>query len=390
MNSIQTSQPVPKSKINQGLLKETKPHLKTITYVIYSSIQEIGQEQWDSVWPYSPESYNFYLSQEKSNLEGFEFAYLAIYYGEKPVLIAPLFTADFNLGIALEGVGERLILGIQKIWPRFLVMRTLFCGSPVSLKGVMGIDTTHVADPELLEVFNRAIQEFAFKSRVRMIVLKDFMDTDVRLLKPLRSMGYFVADSLPAMVLPIDFSSMEEYYSKLSYQTRKDLRRKVRQTDALGGVDIKVVNNIDDCADEIIQLYENVYNKSAFHFEHLTKDFFTNFCRYMPEETKIFLYRVNNKLIGFNFCLVQEDALVDKYLGFDYTASRQYNLYFLSFLNNVQWCLENGKKNYFLSQGGFTIKSKLGAGAIPLRGLVKFVNPWITSFIRLINRFLKP
>ena len=357
---------------------------------IYFSVQDIPQEQWISIWPYPAESYNFYLSQEKANLIEFQFSYLVVYCEDKAILIAPLFTADFNLGIPLQGVGEHLILSIQKVWPRFLMMPTLFCGSPVSTNGVIGIDQGYVDNSELLAVFDRALNDFAKKCRVRMIVLKDFMDTDLRLLEPLRSMGYFVADSYPMAILAIDFSSMDEYFSKLSYQARKDLRRKIKKTKSLGGIDITVVNNIDDCADELCQLYQNVYDKSAFHFEHLTKEFFHNFCRYMPEETRFFLYRADNKLIGFNFCLIQEEALVDKYLGFDYTASRQYNLYFISFLNNVQWCLENGKKNYLLSQGGYETKSRLGAGVIPLRGLVKYVNPLITQLIRLIGRFRKP
>ena len=359
-------------------------------YNIYSSIQAIPQEQWNFVWPYPPESYNFYLSQEKADLEGFQFSYLVIYYKEKVILIAPLFSATFNLGFALEGAGQQLILSIQKSWPRFLMIQTLFCGSPVTIKGVIGIDPGHFNNSELLAVFDRAIYDTAKKCRVKMILLKDFMDTDLRLLKPLLSVGYFLADSYPTAILEINFSSMEDYFSKLSYQTRKDLRRKIKRTKALGGLDIKVVNNIDDCIDEIHQLYLNIYNKNALHFEHLTKDFFNNFCRYMPEETRFFLYRVNNKLIGFNFCLVQQDALVDKYLGFDYSVSQQYELYYISFLNNVQWCLDNGKKSYLLSQGGYSTKRRLGARLIPLRALVRYVNPLITQIIRLFSRFLIP
>ena len=110
----------------------------------------------------------------------------------------------------------------------------------------------------------------------------------------------------------------------------------------------------------------------------------------MPEETRFFLYRVNNNLIGFNFCLIQKDALVDKYLGFDYTISQQYELYYISFLNNVQWCLDEGKKSYLLSQGGNSTKCRMGAKLVPLRALVRFVNPVITFFIRLLSRFFMP
>ncbi len=55
------------------------------------------------------------------------------------MFIAPLFSADFNLDIAVEGLLVRIIKLMRKVFPRFLVLKTLFCGLPFGEYGVLGI-----------------------------------------------------------------------------------------------------------------------------------------------------------------------------------------------------------------------------------------------------------
>jgi hypothetical protein len=52
----------------------------------------------------------------------------------------------------------------------------------------------------------------------------------------------------------------------------------------------------------------------------------------------------------------------------------------VSFLNNVRWCIENGKRTYMLSQGGYEVKQQLGARLIPLHTMTRIRNPVINWF----------
>ena len=97
---------------------------------IVPSVQNINRQAWDDMWPFKSESWNFYRTQESAGIEGFDFSYLTIYDNDKLILVAPFFITDFSLHLAFKenGIGSRIVLSIQKIFPRFMVMRTLFCG----------------------------------------------------------------------------------------------------------------------------------------------------------------------------------------------------------------------------------------------------------------------
>ena len=43
---------------------------------------------------------------------------------------APLFTAPFNMGLAMNDAWRARLQSLQRHWSRFLVVKTLFCGSP--------------------------------------------------------------------------------------------------------------------------------------------------------------------------------------------------------------------------------------------------------------------
>lgn len=354
----------------------------------HATIDDIPRAQWDSVWPALAEGYDFYLCQQQAGLAGFEFLYLTVHAGDQLLLVAPLFVAHFDMGLAMDDAGRRWLQKAQRFWPRFLVLKSLFCGSPVSEKGLVGVHPQHRGDARLLAAFSHALTGLARERGAWMVVFKDFMDADLQGLAPLRGMGWFQGDSLPTARLQMAFSTVDEYLGQLGYGTRKDLRRKLRKTEKQGGLEIEAVADIGPCIDEAYRLYQQVYDANELHFEKLTRPFFLNFTRHMPGQTVFFLYwqkpsaDAPRRLVGFNFCLQHEDRLVDKYIGMDYAVSRDLNLYFVSFLYNVQWCLDHHKTHYMLSQGGYPVKLQLGAQLIALRTLTRMRNPllnWIAN-----------
>lgn len=355
---------------------------------IHLTILDIPRAQWDSIWPALTEGYDFYQAQQEAGLEGFEFVYLTVHAADTLVLVAPLFLAHFDMGLAMDDGGRKWLSKVQRFWPRCLVLKSLFCGSPVSEKGLVGLHADYLGDARLMRVFNDALCALARQCGAWMVVFKDFMDPDLQALAPLRSLAWFPVDSLPTASLAINFATMDEYLGQLGYGTRKDLRRKLRKTEKAGGLEIEAVTDISHCIDQAYRLYRQVRDANALHFETLTRPLFLNFSRCMPAQTVFFLYWLpaadgtERRLVGFNFCLQHEDRLVDKYIGMDYAVSRDLNLYFVSYLYNVQWCLDHGKTLYMLSQGGYPVKIQLGAQLIPLRTLTRMRHPllnWIAN-----------
>ena len=364
--------------------------MKNYSLSIFSSIAEIPRQQWDSVWTYPPEGYNFYLSQEKSNIEGFEFLYIVIRDHDLTVLIAPVFTADFNFHLALDGFAQNAVRRVQQLWPEFLVVRTLFCGALTAEKAVIAIHPDYLGRSDLFAAFDSALLTHAKAHRIKMITFKDILETDAQQLAPLLSLGYSKSAGLPMTTLPIDFESEEEYFAKLSPKARKNIRRKVKEAAALGGVTVQEVKEIDDLIDEIHALYLNVHHRSDLKFGVLTKDFFLNQVKYLPDEAIYFLYWIKQgeikRLIGFNLCINRSDDLMDKFIGMDYDYALDFNLYFVSLLENIKWCIKNQKKFYVLNQGGYDVKARFGVTLQPMVHMSKMVNSFVNKAATLFTR----
>lgn len=361
--------------------------MSNYSHTLFSSIVDIPRQQWDSVWTYPAEGYNFYLSQEKSNISGFVFSYLVIQDGDTVVLIAPVFIADFNFDLALDGLAQSAVRQVQRLWPRFLVVKTLFCGALTSDKAVIAIHPEHRGRADLFAALDCALLAKARAHGLDMITLKDILTTDAQQLAPLLSLGYSKSEGLPMTTLPITFEGVEDYLAKLSSKTRKNLHRKMKEAQKLGGVTTEEVTEIESFIDEIYALYLNTQQRSNLKFGVLTKDYFLNQVKYLPDQAIYFLYWIKQgdarRLIGFNLCLNREDELIDKFIGMDYDYAKKFNLYFVSMLENIKWCIRNQKKFYVLNQGGYDVKARLGATMLPMVHLSKVVN----SFINRLSLF---
>ena len=71
---------------------------------------------------------------------------------------------------------------------------------------------------------------------------------------------------MPTASLDIDFTSIDEYLSRLSSSTRQDMRRKLRSLDHLRD---EYRTNINDLVAEIMVLYHDTRNRSEWQLEEL-------------------------------------------------------------------------------------------------------------------------
>ncbi len=358
-------------------------------YKILSSITQLDKKEWDCLFGDLAEGYGFYKTLEDSHLKDFTFYYLTLRNDKEAVLLLPLFITDFNLDIGVKGWFCKIIGSIRKIFPRFMILRTLFCGSPFGEYGVVPIKSGIEIDNLLFEL-NNALMAFCKKNNIALVVFKDFLTKDTPILDKLRKKGFFKVTSFPSVVTDINFTSFDEYLKTLSHATRKNIRRKLKITYASADIAIKITDNVNDIVDDVFRLYEYTYHKGATKFERLTRDFFINVARNMHPEARFFLYYCNEKLGAFNLCFCHRDTLIDKFIGFDYDIARKYNLYFLTWCYNVEWCLKNNIRYYQTGQTDYHLKIKMGGKLIPLYAYVKHMHPLMNSILKVMAIFLKP
>ena len=127
--------------------------------------------------------------------------------------------------------------------------------------------------------------------------------------------------------LDLNYSDFEDYLKSLGKSTRKNLRRKFRKTESTAPITLEVRNDVTEQIDEIYPLYLQVHERSRQKFERLTKEYFCNLGKQMPERTRFFIWRQNGKAIAFSLCMVHGDTIYDEYLGLDYSIASTSSLF---------------------------------------------------------------
>jgi hypothetical protein len=102
--------------------------------------------------------------------------------------------------------------------------------------------------------------------------------------------------------------------------------------------------------------------------------FFDKICERVPG-AEYTLYFVQEELVAFNLLVVKQETMVDKYFCMDHELGRKYNLYVLSWLENVRTCVERKIPLYCAGQGTEKTKAHLGATFIPSFILFKHRQP---------------
>lgn len=176
--------------------------------------------------------------------------------------------------------------------------------------------------------------------------------------------GFVLLEGQALAFAPIDFESTDEYLARLSASRRKDIRRKLRAADRIEVEEIATGDpRFADAGlrEAFHALYLQVYAQSEIHFDRLGRAFFDAVLQDAALGGIVFVYRVDGRMIGWNLCFVVGEVLVDKYVGFDYPAARDWNLYFVSWFHNLDYARRRQLACYVAGWTDPEIKAALGA-----------------------------
>lgn len=305
---------------------------------------------------------------------------------------APVFTAAFDLlTTADEALKQRAkALPLFRHWSRWLRIRTVFVGTTVSEYALLPRDAAPAA--WLIGLLQR------WGTRCKLLIVKD-IPSQSPLLSAADNMqaealvqvcvaaGCVLVEGQALAYVPIDFPDINAYLGRLSSSRRQNLRRKLRSR---AGLEIRRLPTggeafADDAVvDVYYALYEAVYAQSALHFDRLTRAFFARVLRDGAAGGIVFEYRQAGVLVGWNLCFEAGGKLVDKYIGFAYPAARECNLYFVSWMVNLEYAIERGLTHYVAGWTDPEVKAQLGARFTFTRHAVYVRNPVLR---RLAKRF---
>jgi predicted N-acyltransferase len=333
--------------------------------ILAHSIEAFDREEWDALFVDELEDWFYYRAVENAGLPGFEWIYLGIWEHGRLRAAVPGFVTDYRLDTTLSGPWKRVTRVIARVAPRLLGVTLVSLGSPVGEICHLGFapDCSAAEKKRLASALVARLIDFAERRRIGVIAVKDASGADDALWSAVcGEAGLRRMPGQATALLDVHFRSLDDYLGSLGPSTRRDMRRKLRMRDV---VRVEWRAEIDDLLDRIMTLYRETLAKAEHTLEELTPAYFAGVMRDPRRRALCATYWLDEKLIGFNLVLRNRLTLLDKFFGMDNTAGREHNLYYLSWMENVRYCIEHGLARYQSGQGLEREKLRLGSRLTP-------------------------
>jgi predicted N-acyltransferase len=351
---------------------------------------ELGRvEAWPSAFRMQYKDHRYYAIVAETLANDFEYEYLILRDATGQIRgIQPFILLRQNLVEGIHGGARRAVESLRKKFPRLLTMRVLMVGCAAG-EGHLGCANS--ADALwLADALHSVLPQIARASQASLIVLKDFSSRYRQVLSCFSDNGYARVPSMPMTRLALNFRDFEDYLAHLSYGTRKSLRRKFRKTESAAKITREIVTDITPYIDEVYPLYLAVHERSSMKFEKLTKEYFCQLGRSIPERTRFFIWRIDGCIVAFSLCLVHDGTIYDEYLGLDYSVALDLHLYFYTIRDILTWAIENRLTFYCSSPLNYDPKLHLGFELAPLDLYVRHSRPALNLVFSRMVRWLEP
>jgi peptidoglycan biosynthesis/recognition FemAB-like protein len=346
-------------------------------------------KHWAKAFASQRKDHRYYELVEDTLSEGFDYRYFAIRDADGEIIaVQPFFILDQDIVLGAGPATGGLVEAVRRLWPRFLMLRTLMVGCVAGEGHLDGRDAALAGNAQALAA---AIVGHARALRAPLIVLKEFPKAYRAPLRCFLDRGFARAPSLPMTCLNIDYANFDDYMTRaLNSATRRKLRKKFKIAEQAAPIDMSLVDDISPFVDEIYPLYLQVYDRSKLHFEKLTKAFFCEIGRRMPDKARFFVWRQHGRIVAFSLCLVEGDGFYAEYIGLDYAVALSLHLYHYAVRDMTTWAIANGYR-WFRSSGlNYDPKLHLRHRLDPIDLYVRHASPLANAVLQRVLPWIEP
>jgi predicted N-acyltransferase len=191
--------------------------------------------------------------------------------------------------------------------------------------------------------------------------------------------------------IPITFTTISEFMTRFSGNRRRQLQKKLRAR-ALITIEEKTPGQdfiSTALVDQVYRLFEQVYAQSEMQFDKLSKGFFEALLNSDRPEARLFLYYEGDKLIAFTYNLVYNNKFIYKYIGFDYSRSRDLNMYYVTWFHMLEYCLRFKLTDMIAGWTDVKIKAYLGSHFTYTYHFVYFRNGLLRWILSKFKKFFE-
>lgn len=353
-------------------------------------IRDIDRASWQHCLPGEAEDYDYYCACEESRHSAYEILALQVMRGGKTVAVAPAFRLTYRLDTPFQGAMRRISDQITKWAPGLFALKVLALGSPLAERCHLGFSPELDGEERLAaaQALFEAMDAYALRAKIGLLALKDMSEADhAPIAAGLREAGFNRINSLPLAILDLP-ETEDDYIRSLSPMTRKDLRRKLRGSSAIR---IECVRSIEGLEEQLQALYDETRAASGLDYgdlEALPPGYFGAVVKKLDGRACVYLYWIGAELIGFNLLLLQDGKAIDKFIGRRHPQARQHNLYFVSWMENVRFCLKHGYRRLQSGQTAYAVKVRLGSRLEPSIIFFRHRNFCLNLILRFASRFM--
>lgn len=330
---------------------------------ILSSISEINSDEWNSIVGRDRLicRHEYLLAIEKSKINDCRYFYPVI-RDESGKLLAHtcLYFISTELDLFATGALKWGIQKIRKLWPRFLIMRSLECGTPAALG-----NTISYADAECAESLGKIVrmaEKLAVDIGVKVLLFRDFYDHDLGFYDEFRNLGYKRIHNLPSVHLNVEWACFDEYLNALRSSYRHKILSRIR-TFKKSGASIELVESFSSLSGELAPLWKAVFDAALeYKREYFGPHFFCSIDRFLGKRSSVLVVKKERKIVGFMLLLFDDETLIPLSCGLDYSVSRDLCTYFNLFYRAIDVAIARRMKSVDL--GITTIEPKTEFGGV--------------------------
>ncbi len=357
---------------------------RRFTTKVFSSADNLPQEDWSGLLQGRSCSFSseFWGAIEKSGLNDFVYRHV-LFYDEngRPAALASYYSITTDIAIFAPPALRAVLAAIRKVFPNFLKIRMLECGTPITVNSPPFATADDVAPGDVVDALGALLLTTARDEGHFIIVIRDFEPDAAALQHEFRRHGFHSVESLPNTYMDIKWPSPQDYLSSMKSYYRSKLQRHLRKNEAQG-VRHELVDDFHDLAETLCAQWLNVHHQAdEFQREVLTPAFYREFSLRMGFRSKALLFYRGDEMVGHALLLLDGDLLRWLYIGRKEAVND--SLYIYATHKVVETAIILGAKRLELGLTTYSIKQDLGAQMTPIKLALRSASSLINPFVGL-------
>lgn len=335
----------------------------TLTIHRADRMTSVSAEEWAALFPIHPDPYQLVRLLDDCGMDGFRFGSLVVRDAGRPILLVPLFFTVMDLAAMADGMIATAGRIAATVFRALLRPRVLGVGFVEGEWGEIGVvsDLPEEVRQAAADLTTAELQKL-LQREADLLLLLNFRPDGVDSLGSAFINRLTKVETIPCARVPLPFADVESYLQQLSKNARKDIRRKMRTADGVRAVPVSSPSN--EQIEQIYGLYRDTVARADLSLGIHRRSYFERVCGEVPGARYV-LYYAGEQMIAFNLLIESAGVLVDKYFGMDLEGGRRLNLYFVSWMANIESCIAGGIPIYHAGPGAEATKARLGARFVP-------------------------